>query len=53
MEQLTPFELKVAEILGKKLADVGINPSDDLTMDEIAQVEELTKDAQDEARELE
>lgn len=52
MEKLTPFEEKVAEILEKKLKEEGIDPHrDDLTDEQIARIEELTKEAQDEARE--
>ena len=50
MEKLTPFEEKVAEILEKKLKAEGIDPHrDDLTDEQIARIEELTKEAQDDA----
>lgn len=47
---LSPYEEKVAEILEKKLTKVGIDPADELKPEEISIVEELTKEAQDEAR---
>ena len=46
----TEYEERVAKILDKKLKAAGIDPADDnLTDEQIAQIEELTKDAQDEA----
>ena len=52
MSELSPYELKVAEILEGKLQKVGIDMQADLTPEQISVVEELTKEAQDEAKEV-
>lgn len=54
MEELTKYEQKVAELLEERLAAAGIDPADDdLTFEQIAQIEEITKSVQDDVRELE
>jgi hypothetical protein len=48
---LSEFEERVAELLDRKLEAAGLDPaSNKLTDEDIAKIEELTKEAQDEAR---
>lgn len=51
MEELSRYEQQVAKLLEEKLKVLGIDPaSDDLTFEQIAEIEEITKETQDEIR---
>lgn len=50
MNPLNAYEQRLMTILEDKLKAKGIDPSaDDLTQEQIAEIEELTKESQDEA----
>lgn len=52
MEELSAYEQVVAERLAEKLTAQGIDPArDDLSFEQIAEIEEITKETQDEVRE--